>query len=278
MSAPGFCLWRHSAGQNEVNSSASREISRNSILVILFTWLFAKPASSFKYVELYTNHSFDVLEISSKLSHFLWPSNSVRFSAEIFKVLRMYCADYKNFIIHAMSIGAFNYTTCIKQAAEKPIIDSLFISRIRCCVFDSLTLGSLNFMIQGIARGTTQSALVQQAITFICKFYFTVTKNVTQQSLFESVHFFRVHPVKVPTLIFGSENDPMSDILSLQALITEWKKEGKFPVTAQVWKESIHCGHMKSHPDQYIQLLNQFLAELKLDGGGSHEPSCLSKL
>ncbi|KAK7501667.1 hypothetical protein BaRGS_00007098, partial [Batillaria attramentaria] len=208
---PGFVLWRGvGAVGGRPPTVGSRPIA--SALVLLFTWLFSKPQAVSKYVQLYTRRGYDVLQISSKLSHFLWPPNSKAFAVETFGVLRQQFSEYEHYIVHGMSIGAYNYTSCIMLANKRPdLYYGHFTGKLRACVMDSLTIGSLDHMVNGIATGASQRTLVRRAIQCTASVYFGLTHNTTVEAFNEGVDFFKQHPAQVPTLVFACRNDPMSD-------------------------------------------------------------------
>lgn len=259
---PGLTLWRQETDKTESPSDTSHA---PRVLILLFTWLFSKPSAAAKYAKLYTRKGFDVLQISSSLSHFLWPPNSKTFALEIVSVLRRHFSHYQHYVVHAMSIGAYNYTTLIMLASDRPETRMHFFSKLRACVMDSLTIGSLDHMIHGIATGASQRVLVRKATYCMANMYFALTRKTTVDAFNEGVDFFRQHPVQAPTLVFASKNDPMSDTNALVSTVNDWKVINRFPVTFQLWERSGHCAHLQQHSEEYVQVLDTFLTTLKLD-------------
>ena len=260
--APGFVLWQQQ-DPDTATPTHSPQAPSSPVLVLLFTWLFCKPGAAARYAQLYTSRGYHVLQISSSLYHFLWPPNSRTFAVDIAKVLQLHFANYGHIVVHAMSIGAYNYTTCLMLAGETPDLDTYLFSKLRGVVFDSLTLGSLDHMMQGIAVGFSQWSIVQKATTSLANLYFLLTYRSTVEAFYEGVQFFKTNPARVPTLALASEDDPMCDPEDFQSLVTNWKISGILPVTSQVWKKSGHCAHLIHHGDQYARLLDDFLMSLQ---------------
>ena len=182
-----------------------------------------------------------------------------------------------------MSIGAYNYTTCLMLADEKLEMKTYLFNKVRASVFDSLTIGSLDHMMHGIATGISQWEIVQSSTKLLAKMYFFLTSKTTVDALNTGVDFFKNSPLLVPTLIFASENDPMSDTDTLRDMVENWKVKAMFPVTFQVWERSGHCAHLIHHSQKYQHLLGEFLASSlqqgKLDDGEENGSSrVLSKL
>lgn len=74
---------------------------------------------------------------------------------------------------------------------------------------------------------------------------------------------FRNSPVTAPALFFFCENDVMSDPRAVEELIDHLHKGG-MEVTAKKWEDSIHAGHLKRHPQEYLSTLDNFLCSLHI--------------
>lgn len=260
----GFVLWRSEKMPTPGGISKEASTAPTPALVLLFTWLNAKKSQAFKYVEMYLSRGFDVLHITSAVGQFLWPPLSQKLAREFIEVLKGHCRHYEDLLVHGMSIGAYNYTTCLILADEDPVAKEVFLNRVRACVFDSLTLGTLDNMMQGIVVGVTKRAPLQRLMKGTMRTYLCATRRQTVDFYLKSVEFFRSRPAKVPTLVFASQDDPMCDYAHLKSLETHWKDKVKLPVTFQVWEKSPHCGHLRLHHDDYVRTLDDFLKSLKM--------------
>lgn len=92
--------------------------------------------------------------------------------------------------------------------------------------------------------------------------FFKLTKKKTTDVYDQMVNHFWGSVVKVPTLVFFSENDPMCDASYVTKEITKWK-EKELDVTSISWKKSIHAAHLKEHPQDYMREWNTLMNKLE---------------
>ncbi|KAL8615616.1 hypothetical protein ACOMHN_026606 [Nucella lapillus] len=258
--APGFTLWTPCIPRKDSDPETSSPISSSSsVLVLLLTWVFCPPLAAARYVELYTGRGWHVLHASSQVMHFLWPPRSHAFALDIARVLRDRCGHYSHVMVHSMSIGAYNYTTCLMLADQEPDLQTYLFSKLRAVVFDSLTLGSLDHMMHGMATGISRWRLVQAAVKSLTSLYFCLMHQHTVETYLTGTRFFRTRPVLVPTLVLSSKDDPMCDAGDMRAMLQEWTDRADFPLSFKVWERSAHCGHLVHHREEYQRILRQFL-------------------
>lgn len=124
----------------------------NKPLVLLFLWLYAKPAHVAKYRALYHDIGLDVLTVRGKLSHFLWPPESFKLSDELFSFVKGGRPADEKILIHAFSLGAYNYTINMKESEVKPEESGHFRDRVIGQIFDSIVIGTYESMSKGIAE------------------------------------------------------------------------------------------------------------------------------
>lgn len=93
--------------------------------------------------------------------------------------------------------------------------------------------------------------------------YFNLFKSQTVDYFTKSIDVCWNTPVTAPVLLFYCENDLMSDAQITEDLINYWRKRG-MDVTAKKWEDSIHAGHLKKHPQEYLSHVDKFLCSLQL--------------
>lgn len=93
--------------------------------------------------------------------------------------------------------------------------------------------------------------------------YFNLFKSQTVDYFTRSIDVFWNTPVTAPVLLFYCENDLMSNAQITEELIDYWRKRGMH-VTAKKWEDSIHAGHLKKHPHEYVSHVDRFLCSLQL--------------
>jgi Eukaryotic protein of unknown function (DUF829) len=61
--------------------------------------------------------------------------------------------------------------------------------------------------------------------------------------------------VDVPQLYLYSRDDPLSDAAHIDPLIQKRQRNQTQPVLKQAWDQSVHCGHLRQHPDEYREAI-----------------------
>ena len=125
----------------------------NKPLVVLFQWLYAKPPEVQKCTTLYQDIGLDVLAVRGKISHFLWLPEGVKLADELFGYLKENRPRNEKILVHASSIGAFNYTIALMDSAVTVPEDSRnFRDRVVGQLFDSVVIGTYEDMSHGLAE------------------------------------------------------------------------------------------------------------------------------
>ena len=93
--------------------------------------------------------------------------------------------------------------------------------------------------------------------------YFWLFKSHTADLYQASVQVFHHSPVTSPALFFSCHNDALCDPDALEAVVQLWRERG-VAVESRKWKVSVHAGHMRCHPDEYLSTLDTFLDALEM--------------
>lgn len=93
--------------------------------------------------------------------------------------------------------------------------------------------------------------------------YFSILRSQTVEYFKRNIDVVWNTPVTTPVLLFYCENDVMSNPRAAEELIRYWQKRG-INVTAKKWEDSIHAGHLKRHPQEYLSLVDTFLCSLQI--------------
>ncbi|OWF41380.1 uncharacterized protein LOC110462574 [Mizuhopecten yessoensis] len=220
-------------------------------LVLLFDWLYAKPAAVEKYCKLYHDQGLDVLTINGRLAHFLWPPEGYKLAESI---LSYTLEEHKNdVIVHAFSVGAYLFTLCLMLSRREPEKYGAFRDKVKGQVFDSIVLGSYDHMSTGIAVALPGTNLMKKPILQMMDVYYNMTKETTRDEYDKLVDLFKVDPIMAPTLLFYSYNDPMCYVPSIEEMITNWHRDlPALDVTSKCWEKSIHAAHLKFHQEEYL--------------------------
>ncbi|KAM8972152.1 transmembrane protein 53-like [Pelodytes ibericus] len=245
------------------------ESERSSRPLLLFLpWLGSKAKAFERYIDLYFKLGFDVLVAESSLSHFLWPRRGLDYAGQLVNLL-MKESDLcsRNLFVHAMSIGGYTFTQMLVSVSKGHEEQETTLKRIRGQVFDSLVVGSMEKMAKGVAGmvGFLQPLVVRGTLL-----YFSLLKSHTADYYDNGIHTFWNTPITCPALFFYCMNDPLSDHGAVEQIVADWKKQG-IRVESKKWENSLHAGHLRRHPQEYIEVLSTFISSL-------HSTSPRSKL
>lgn len=231
-------------------------------LVLFYEWLYPNAKAVDKYCMLYHENGFDVLTIKGQMASFVWPPVSVKLSQEILAFLKNKRNPITDkYIIHAFSIGAYNFTTCSMISSSQSSEFGFFRENIRGQIFDSVVAGSYDHMVTGICESLSVPRPLRKPFHLFMDSFFMLTKKKTTDVYDQMVAHFWGSVAKVPTLVFYSENDPMCDATYVTREITQWK-EKQLDVTSVSWKKSIHAAHLKEHPQDYMREWNKLMNKL----------------
>lgn len=234
-------------------------------LVLLFQWLYAKPQSVQKYCALYHDIGLDVLTIRGKLSHFLWPPVGVQLSTELFQYLKENRPPEEKILVHAFSVGAYNYTIAMEAADKSPQDSANFRKKIIGQIFDSIVIGSYENMSQGITEVLPKNKAFRQVVLQTLSVYYSVTQTTTKGTYERLVQHFKDNPIPVPTLVFYAENDPMCDVAAMEKMLSNWKSvKPPFEVTKVSWPNSKHAAHLREHREMYLAAWKGLMQRLHL--------------
>lgn len=93
--------------------------------------------------------------------------------------------------------------------------------------------------------------------------YFHTFKRQTVDYFNTSIDVFWNTPLTSPALYYFCDNDVMCDPEVTENLMEHWKRRG-ITVTSKKWEESVHAGHLRAHPKEYLSVLDQFLCSLNI--------------
>lgn len=187
-------------------------------LVLLFGWLNASRRALQRYVDLYNGSGYDVLFIPGHTIQFAWPPLSMKLAWQVLATVSE-LGHYEHLLCHAISIGAYNYTSCLMLLQDNPTLFHSFRSRLSGVIFDSLTVGFTERMISGVRHGLSQSPVVQSLIPRLLSVYLCVTYTYALNFYEKGVHVFQDSPLQVPTLFLYSRDDPLCDADLVDAII-----------------------------------------------------------
>ncbi|XP_071357112.1 transmembrane protein 53 isoform X2 [Trachinotus anak] len=228
-------------------------------LMLMLPWLGSRPQAVAKYCEIYFRTGLDVLVVES--GEFLWPRWGLDHGKSLLELLQSDRFASRPLLVHAFSIGGYTFSQLLVHVSQDTQKYQSLTKRIKGQVFDSLVVGSLEKMAIGL--GKTVFPRFETLVKNVSMLYFDMFKHQTVDYFNTSIDVFWNTPIPAPALFFFCENDALSDARTLEDLIDYWRKSG-INITAKKWENSIHAGHLKTHPQEYLATLDLFLHSLNI--------------
>nr|XP_020469949.1 transmembrane protein 53-like [Monopterus albus]XP_020469959.1 transmembrane protein 53-like [Monopterus albus]XP_020469968.1 transmembrane protein 53-like [Monopterus albus] len=244
---------------NEVESPASCQAQTsedNKTLMLMLPWLGSRPEAVAKYCDIYFRTGFDVLVAETEVMEFLWPRWGLDHGKQLLELLQSERFASRPLLVHAFSIGGYTFAQLMVHVSRDTQTYQSFTKRIKGQIYDSLVVGSLDNMARGL--GKTLFPRWEMLVRKGSLMYFGMFKHQTVDCFNASINTFWNTPITAPALFFFCENDMMSDHQVVEDLIDYWQLRG-IDVTGKKWEESIHAGHLKRHPQEYLTTLDMFL-------------------
>ncbi|XP_054985208.1 uncharacterized protein LOC129402485 [Sorex araneus] len=206
-------------------------------LLLLLPWLGAPQGAQAKYLQLYLASGFDVLAVESSLRHFLCPRLGLGRAARLLELLQgPGVLAGRPLVVHALSLGGYTFAQMLLLIHRQPGRYSAVAQRLWGHVFDSLVVGSLDRMALGVSQLIRPQAL-GPVIKATATLYFHLCPGCTVRHYEAAVGAFQQPPVRPPTLVFYSHDDPLCDVERLGQLLAGWRQEG-MAVWTQAWETS----------------------------------------
>ncbi|XP_026101726.1 transmembrane protein 53 isoform X2 [Carassius auratus] len=248
---------------NDVTGTPAASVSpaQPKPILLLLPWLGSKPQAIAKYCDIYFRTGFDVLVVESEVSQFLWPRWGLEYGGHVLELLESERFSQRPLLVHAFSIGAYTFSQVLVHVANDTQRYQGLTNRIRGQIYDSLVMGSLEHMANGL--GKTIFPRMEGLVKSTSLLYFRVFKNQTVGYFSSAINVFWNTPVTAPSLFFYSENDALCDYESLEKMVEFWRSHGLI-VESKKWKESVHAGHLRTHPQDYLSTLENFVQSLNM--------------
>lgn len=228
-------------------------------LMLMLPWLGSRPQAIRKYCEIYFRTGFDVLVVESGALEFLWPRWGLDRAKTVLELLESEHFLSRPLLVHAFSIGGYTYAQLLVHVSQDAEKYQEFTKRIKGQVYDSLVVGSLEWMAKGL--GKTLYPRLEMLVKNLSMFYFSIFKRQTVDYFNTGIEAFKNSPVTAPALFFYCENDALSDARAVEELLDHLRMR-EIDVTSKKWEDSIHAGHLKKHPQEYLTTLDLFLHSL----------------
>ncbi len=119
-------------------------------ILLMLPWLGSKPQAIAKYCEIYFRTGFDVLIVESEVRQFLWPRWGLEYGGHVLELLESERFSQRPLLVHAFSIGGYTFAQVLVHVAKDTQRYQGLTNRIRGHIYDSLVMGSLEHMANGM--------------------------------------------------------------------------------------------------------------------------------
>ncbi|XP_051580859.1 uncharacterized protein LOC127456418 isoform X2 [Myxocyprinus asiaticus] len=230
-------------------------------LLLLMPWLGSRPQAIAKYCDIYFRTGFDVLVVESEVSQFLWPRWGLEYGGHLLELLESERFCQRPLLVHAFSIGGYTFCQVLIHVAKNTQRYQGLTNRIRGQIYDSLVMGSVEQMAVGLSK--TMFPRLEGLVRRASLLYFRAFKHQTVDYFNAGIDVFWNTPLTAPALFFFSENDALCDCQTMEKMVEFWRNQG-LTVESKKWKKSIHAGHLRTHPQEYMSTLENFVQALNM--------------
>lgn len=219
-------LWR--ACSEETKTSNDTECKKsNEKLVILFAYMLPKERHIEKYRQLYHEHGFDVLTITtSPLQFFLPVIGAQKIACQLLSYLDNNLNVYPSMLVHAFSVGGYQYSELVNliNSRSKDMTTDTLARSIKATIFDSpCDVDSVPYGLSHTVAGDTILAKIFQALLNFTRFIFYPVSTKYHTA---GANVFINQPLACPSLFFASECDKMANINVIRTVVDTWSSKG----------------------------------------------------
>ncbi|TSK38430.1 hypothetical protein Baya_2846 [Bagarius yarrelli] len=181
--------------------------------------------------------------------------------AHVLQLLESEPFSTRPMVVHAFSVGGYTFAQLISHVAKDTLRYQSLIDRVKGQIYDSLVVGSLENMAVGV--GKTFLPRFERMVKYTSLLYFNLLKRQTVDYFDASIEVFWNTPVTCPALYYSCDSDVMCNTEVLHNLLEHWKRRG-ISVTSKHWEKSVHAGHLRTHPQEYLSVLEHFLRSINM--------------
>ena len=186
------------------------------------------------------------------------PIGSQIIAQNVVDVLQVLEHQYNTIVVHIFSVGGYQFgEVLVRLKRQKNIrMKEYLMKNWKGLVMDSPVYPE--FAPLGTSKVITSNKIVSTLIVYLLKSYMIIFYNLSTRHYWNSWSAVKEHPNKCPVLYLFSYNDKISDVATNWSWISEFRERG-IPVLYKCWEQSHHVAHLARHPDEYRQVLSEFL-------------------
>ncbi|XP_063980090.1 transmembrane protein 53 [Diachasmimorpha longicaudata] len=232
-------------------------------LLVLLSWLMAKPKHVRKYAQLYLEQGFDVMHVGSTPWQIMWPVKGTRpIAYDLLAFLEQNSKNYQQIMIHGFSVGGYMWGELLTYVHQDRHRYDPLMERVVGQVWDSAV--DVSEMCVGIPRAVFKNnAVMQKILEKYLEYHLKTFYNQATQYYIRSSQMFHTNLVKSPALFLMSNTDTVGTVESNMRVRDSWESMGT-PTYVKIFDKSPHVGHFQKYPKEYTHELYTFLNMLKM--------------
>jgi len=240
------------------------EKQKSRPLAVIFAWMLAKDKHIEKYRNLYFQRGFDVLTVKTEPFELLLPERgSQRIARSVLKFLNDAIKQYPQIVIHAFSVGAYQFGEVLVQMEKKEnesILKTMH-SAVKGMVFDSAA--DLKAIPNGLSRAVTENPILRVIYRNTIATHMKLFYNIATKHYLASSNAFHNNVLRCPALLLLSHDDVVGNPAANQRVMNRWKENG-IDVSWKCWDTSSHVGHLIKYPREYEDQVDSFLKKIQI--------------
>jgi len=231
-------------------------------LCIVIGWLMSEHKHIMKYAQFYMDQGFDILVVRCSPWQLLWPITGGKVIAKDMLTFMENNPQYKTVFLHAFSVGAYVWGQLLVWHRQQPERYDFIRERIVGQIWDSIV--DIEGVTQGIGGALfPNNWLVRNLIEGYVWFHVNMFHDRVMKHYLETRSAYHNSVLRVPTLIYSSESDPVALHAVVEKIADRWEELGT-EVFMKTWKNSPHVSHMYRHPEEYRSEMKAFIDKLGL--------------
>jgi pimeloyl-ACP methyl ester carboxylesterase len=168
----------------------------------------------------------------------------------------LFTSDHEKKLIHGFSVGGYVFARMLKYMQLHPEGRDL-MRTMKAQIWDSVV------DVNGVSIGVSKSVFgnqqpFQQALQGYIEFHMRAMYRFATKYYVDAHHYYYKKPLQAPALFLNSEADMISTMDVIEEVQRQWKDKG-IRCDNQVWRDTAHVGHMRAYPDEYKEILKDFL-------------------
>lgn len=237
--------------------------TNQSPLVFIFGWGNGRKKNLLKYSEIFEKKNFTTVLVTSTLLNSLFRTSTAgrKESENVKQVLADLLKENKDreIVFYPFSNGGCAIYHMMTDSFDSSTFPG---QNVRGEIFDSCPIVPNQESASAVSKafsGVINIRFLEPVISMFAKMmvFVAVNKNKDVKYFMEKM---RNSNLTSPQLFLFSKDDDLAPYQDIIDFISARQDKG-IKTQHRLWEKSQHCGHLRNHPEEYIELVNKFIDE-----------------